>query len=313
MSGSVLITGGAGNLGRYVAQEFEQNYDVTLFDKMRPDAYTHWGTGSQFVWETKLPLVLGDLTDLGDLMRAITFSQCDTIVHVGAMSNRSELVRGIGGQQQRVPEDETMRVNTMGTFYVMDAARRLGVKKVVMISTLSVTGMHNLLNGEVYQVDYLPIDENHPLRPQSTYGLSKLLGEETLAAFTRGYGIRSVVLRPSGIYYPHRENMTLGVTPESGSTSFNPYVYVDARDLAIACRLALDADGLDPFEAFYVNTDTVLVEETRPVLERFYPDLKEKMGSLSGHDQAVSIDKARKKLGYEPKHSWRETNASGHA
>jgi nucleoside-diphosphate-sugar epimerase len=244
-------------------------------------------------------------------MRAIAHAQADAILHWGALPGPTELTEA-WKRPQRLPEDETMRVNTMGTYYLMDAARRLGVKQVVMASTFYVLGLGNRISGAPFAVDYLPIDEEHPCRPESTYGLSKLLDEEILAAFNRAYGIRTVAFRLMGVIYPHRETgwFNPGERPPSrpdhvGGPIGGTMQYVDARDVAQASELALDADGLDGFEAFYLSTDTTLVEETRSMVERCYPDLSEMAKNLRGHEGMVSIEKARQKLGYEPQYSWR--------
>ena len=306
MTQNVLITGGAGRCARYVAAELEGRYNVTLFDRVTPSQ-------SRIPWETKLPFVLGDLTNLGDCMRAIAHAKADAIIHLGAIPYATEhalRMSSIPGLP-RLPEDETMRVNTMGTFYILDAARRLGVQKVVMASTFYVLGLGFRHSKDPFVVEYLPIDEEHPLRPEDTYSLSKLLGEEMLKAFGRAYGIQGIAFRLMGIDYPddprHRKNHVPEVTPNHvGGPIGTTYQYVDARDVAQACRLALEAEGLDLFEAFYLSTDTQLAEETRTVVERLYPDLREMAKNLHGYEGIISIEKARRKLGYEPKHSWRQ-------
>lgn len=211
-----------------------------------------------------------------------------------------------------MPEDETMRVNTMGTFYLMDAARRLGVQTVIMASTYFVLGVGNRISSSPFKVSYLPIDEKHPLRPEDTYSLSKLLAEEILSAFNRAYGIRTVALRLLGVHYPEHARHTFGQTPlmESTATSVTGLVgttwqYVDARDVAQACRLALEAEGMNGFEAFFLATDTTLLEDTRVVVERLYPELEEMAATLCGKQGIISIEKARAKLGFTPQHSWR--------
>ena len=161
---------------------------------------------------------------------------------------------------------------------------------------------------------YVPIDEEHPLRPEDTYSLSKLLDEHILAAFTRAYGIKTVALRLMGVDYPHDRRHTMGSRPEGrpdhvGGPIGGTHQYVDAEDVALACRLSLEAQGLEDFEAFYISTDTTLAEETRPVVERLYPDLKDMAANLSGMEGMISIDKARRKLGYGPQHSWRNQGA----
>ena len=300
---NVLITGGAGNLARVVAEALCQDYQVVLFDRVTPGQ-------AQIPWETDLPFVLGDLTDLGDCMRAIAHAKADAIIHLGALAGPTELWPG--RMRQYLPEDETMRVNTMGTFYIMDAARRLGVQKVLFASTYYVLGLGNRISGKPFVVEYLPIDEEHPNRPESTYGLSKLLGEEILKAFTRAYGIQTIAFRLMGITFPHRDvgwfqpNLVPEATPNHvGGPIGTTYQYVDARDVAQACRLALVAQGLDPFEVFYLATDTMLAEDTRVVVERLFPDLREMAANLKGKEGMISIAKAQRKLGYEPQYSWR--------
>ena len=304
MEGNVLITGGAGNLARVVAEELRGDYSVTLFDRCSP-------ADARVPWETDLPFVLGDLTSLGDCIRAVAFSEAGIVIHLGALPGPSELMR-YPRAQQRMPEDETMRVNTMGTFYIADAARRLGVQKVLFASTYYVLGLGNRIGDAPFRVDYLPIDGDHPARPESTYGLSKLLGEQILAAFSRAYGMNAVVFRLMGLTFPHRESgwFHVPVSPEGkadhrGGPIGTTWQYLDARDVALACRLALKADNLDPFEILYLSTDTMLSEDTAEVVARTCPELQPLAEKLRGKEGMISISRAENKLGYSPQHSWR--------
>ncbi|MBM3188369.1 MAG: NAD(P)-dependent oxidoreductase [Chloroflexi bacterium] len=306
MSGpNILITGGAGNLARVVAEELRGDHDVTLFDRVTP-------AQARTPWETDLPFVVGDLTNLGDCLRAVAMARAEAIIHLGALAGPTELVPSWRRRQQFLPEDETMRVNTMGTFYILDAARRLGVRQVLFASTFYVLGLGNRISDAPFVVEYLPIDEGHPLRPEDTYGLSKVLGEEILAAFNRAYDIQTIAFRLMGVTYPHVNVgwFSTNVVPEAkpghvGGPIGTTFQYVDARDVARACRLALSAEGLDGFEAFYLATDTMLAEDTRVVVERLYPDLRAMAANLKGKEGMVSIEKARRKLGFEPQYSWR--------
>jgi UDP-glucose 4-epimerase len=307
MTKNVLITGGAGNLARYVADDFvKHGYVVTLFDRFTPKQVPS-------PWETDLPFVLGDLTSLADCMRAIALARAEAIVHLGAIPFNTEH-QPLKPSWSNLPEDETMRVNTMGTFYLMDAARRLGVKQVVMASTFYVLGLGFRISDKPYEVKYLPIDEEHPNTPEDTYSLSKVLDEEILQAFNRAYDIQGVALRLMGVDMPHRPTHKMGQVPEAqpgwvGGPKGTTWQYVDARDVAQACRLSLEAKGLDGFEAFYLSTDTQLVEETRAAVERLYPDLKEMAANLHGYEGIISIAKAQRKLGYQPQYSWRKKAA----
>src|SRR5690606_33468429 len=137
-----------------------------------------------------------------------------------------------------------MRVNTMGTYYLMDAARRFGVKTVVAASSYYVLGLGFRISGRPFQVDYLPIDEDHPLRPEDTYSLSKLMNEETLKAYGLAYGIRTVAFRLNGVDYPSMRDMyRYDIAPEArpnhvGGPVGTTHQYIDPRDAAQAFHLA---------------------------------------------------------------------------
>lgn len=309
---NVLITGGGGSLAEFVVQELRDKYQLTLFDQNHPRQHR------EHPWEIDLPFVLGDLTSFGDCMRAITLARAEAIVHLGAIPWNTELQPGKASPFRIVlPEDETMRVNEMGTYYLVDAARRLGVKRVAFASSFYVLGLGFRITDKPFQVDYLPIDEEHPLRPEDTYSLSKVLGEEMLKAFSRAYGIQTIALRLQPIDHKTARGLPGGqgerapLHPEArpdwvgGPTGWT-YQYVDVRDAALAFRLALEAEGLEEFEAFYIQTDTVLEEDTRAVVGRTCPDLKEMAANLHGKEGMISGQRAREKLGYEPQHSWRK-------
>lgn len=134
MGKNILITGGAGRLARYVADELKADNNVTLFDLITPDATPN-------PWETDCKFVLGNLTDLADCMRAITLSKAEVIIHLGAITHTTDQQPGNKSIQRR-PEDTTMQVNVMGTYYLMDAARRIGgVNKVIFASSYYALGL----------------------------------------------------------------------------------------------------------------------------------------------------------------------------
>jgi UDP-glucose 4-epimerase len=299
----VLITGASGRLGRYVSARLrEAGHEVTDFDAVpQPEQ------------DDPAPFILGDLTSLGDCLRAISYAEAEVIVHLAALPAPREVIKAPGwSQQQRAREDETMDVNTMGTYYLLDAARRLKtVKQVIFASSFYTLGLGNRISDKPFQVDYLPIDEDHPLRPEDSYGLSKVFGEELLQAYGRAYGIKAVAFRLMGVEFPHAPRHLVDVTPESspdhvGGPVVTTYQYVDARDVANACALAIDAvDALDDFEPFYLSTDTQYAEDTTDLVARLWPDLTEMAKSISGTDGVITDARARRKLGYQPEHSWR--------
>jgi UDP-glucose 4-epimerase len=267
----VLITGASGRLGRYVSARLrEAGHEVTDFDAVpQPEQ------------DDPAPFILGDLTSLGDCLRAISYAEAEVIVHLAALPAPREVIKAPGwSQQQRAREDETL-------------------------------GLGNRISDKPFQVDYLPIDEDHPLRPEDSYGLSKVFGEELLQAYGRAYGIKAVAFRLMGVEFPHAPRHLVDVTPESspdhvGGPVVTTYQYVDARDVANACALAIDAvDALDDFEPFYLSTDTQYAEDTTDLVARLWPDLTEMAKSISGTDGVITDARARRKLGYQPEHSWR--------
>ncbi|OXM82992.1 NAD-dependent epimerase/dehydratase family protein [Paenibacillus rigui] len=298
----VLVTGGAGRLARYTIEYLlERNYQVTAFDVISPDAET---------FPKEVQFIKGNLTSLEDNLRAMHLSDADAIIHLGAITHDTTMQPG-SVRIQRMPEDETMRVNTMGTYYLMDAARRFHVKTVVAASSYYVLGLGFRISNKPFQVHYLPIDEEHPLQPEDSYSLSKLFNEETLKAFGLAYGIRTVAFRLNGVDYPFQRHMyKYNTTPEArpnhvGGPIGTTHQYIDPRDAAQAFTLALEANNLELFEAFYLHTDSRHWEDTKTVIERHWPDLKQLAGNLIGTEGLITCRKLREKLGYQPQYSWR--------
>lgn len=323
MGKNVLVTGGSGRLGNYVCPFLkEKGYNVTNFDVVAPAP----GTAC---FNEKIPYIMGDFTNLGDCMRAIAGAQADVIVHLGAIPNNTELqppyamdynlqVQSGARFVQRMPEDSTMRINTMGTYYLLDAARRLNVKDVVFASSYFALGIGFRLSDTSFEPEYLPLDENHPCLPEDTYSLSKYLDEEICKAFTRAYGMKAIALRLLGVYYDNSEmhrnmykfgiNVPAATAEDKGWLSGNTYQFVDSRDIANIIALSIEKirdDSLKPFEAFFVATDTTYLENTTEVIEKRWPFLKEKGKNMKGTDGLITVEKAEKLLGYKPTYSWR--------
>ncbi|MBP7402768.1 MAG: NAD(P)-dependent oxidoreductase [Clostridia bacterium] len=196
---NVLITGGAGNLGRHVLEELKSaGYVCSLFDQTAPaEQPVPWQP------ERGTMFIKGKLTDLADCMRAITLSRATCIVHLGALPHASDQQPGRQFRPQALPEDTTMQSNVMGTYYLLDAARRLGVRKIVFASTFYTLGLGFRISDKPFVTEYLPMDENHPQRPEDTYSLSKLMGEEMVRAYCRAYDVKGVALPLIGISKPY--------------------------------------------------------------------------------------------------------------
>ena len=205
----------------------------------------------------------------------------------------------------------------LSTYNVFSAAALLGLGRVVWASSETVLGLpfgqshgQSLLDpsaapGHLPTPDYVPIDEEHPLRPHSSYSLSKVLSEEMARQFARWSNIPFVGLRYSAI----REPAEYAGFPESSrdphAGEWNVWGYVDARDVAQASRLSLTADvrGADVF--IIAAGDTASDRPNSELLRESFPNVALRPGT-GEHDTLLSIDKARRVLGYAPAYSWRD-------
>ena len=164
----VLVTGGSGFIGRHVVQKLlEAGYDVLVYDLKTPPI--------------QIPFIKGDVRDLGSVEDAMRGSQL--VVHLAAMVSAVEAMEN---------PSKAVETNVIGTFNVVEAARRCGVNKIVYAGSVAVYG----------EPMYLPIDENHPTIPKNVYGASKLSGESLLACYHGNYGLSYVSLRFFNVYGP---------------------------------------------------------------------------------------------------------------
>ncbi len=304
---NVLITGGAGNLGRHVYQELkEQGYQCSLFDQTSPsEQRTPWQP------ERGTMFIKGQLTNLADCMRAITLSRATCIIHLAALPFTSDQQPGRQWMPQMFPEDTTMQSNVMGTYYLMDAARRLGIKKVIFASSYYTLGLGFRISNKPYVVEYLPIDEDHPQRPEDTYSLSKLMGEEILKAYARAYDIKCYALRLMGVSYPYHP-YELGVSiadkkapDHRGGPNGTTGQYADARDIAYAIGLMIDKDLDVEFDVFNISTDNVYKESPKEYVANLLPDLVDLARDMGPEDELITCQKLKDTFGYKPKFSWR--------
>lgn len=295
----ITITGGTGSVAEYVAKELESQHSLVLFDRIKPGE-------NRFNFEIRHPVVVGDLTDFEACQQAVAGSEA--IIHLGAIPWPVEhpVWRERIPAALTMPWDETFRVNTMGSYYLMEAAKRAGVKTVVAITSNCVLGHGFRISSKPFPTAYLPIDEAHPYDPEDSYSLSKLLTEEIMAAYSRTYDIRCYAIRPATVFRP--EMMTSYAKSYTEPTSWSEWMfgYNDIRDVARAIHQCLDAaPSLPLFDAFYINAaDTLVLEDTRAVIERLQPQLAPLTSSLVGRQAMISFAKAERAFGYKPQYSW---------
>ena len=277
----VVVTGGAGKAGRAVVRDLlEHGYDVVNVDLLRDSKLT------------EQQQLVADLTDYGEAVDAL--KGADAVVHLAAIP-----APGLR------PDELTFRVNTTSTYNVFAAAQLLGLRRVVWASSETTLG----LPFERELPRYAPIDEEHPLLPESSYALSKVVSEEMARQFSRWSGTPHVGLRFSNVMEPHDYERFPGFWDDVQLRRWNLWGYVDARDVAQSCRLALEAD-LSGAEVFIIAAgDTVMNRPSADLMAEAYPDveLRDGVGELG---TLLSIDKARRQLGYEPAFSWRDAITS---
>lgn len=303
----VTITGGTGNVAEYLIKELEGKHDLVLFDRVPPGQ-------NRIQYEIKHPVVVGELLSVDDCERAVKGS--DAIIHLGAIPYPSEhpgtVARVTAMGRQPLPYDETMKINTMGTYYLMEAARRQAVKVVVASTSNCVLGHLESyrFSGRPFEIEYLPVDEQHPKHAEDTYSLSKQFQEEIMHAFTRAHGIRTYAIRPAGVARPERQidYAKSYKPPERWDQGFNGYA--DIRDLARAFRMCMEAGlagELPPFDDYYINNpDTWSLEDSKDMVARLRPDLASLGEGLVGRQSLISAAKAGRAFGWKAEHSWTE-------
>jgi nucleoside-diphosphate-sugar epimerase len=185
---------------------------------------------------------------------------------------------------------------------VFSAAKLAGVRNVVWASSETVLGL-----PFDTPPPYLPVDEDYPPRPESTYSLVKTLEEEMARQFCRwDPQLKMIGLRFSNVMYAADYEQFPAFDADSNLRKWNLWAYIDARDGAQAVRRALDHDqpGTDVF--IIANADTVMSRSSASLAAEVYPGVEVRK-ELGEHETLLSIDKARRVLGYEPEHSWRDS------
>jgi len=151
--------------------------------------------------------------------------------------------------------------------------------------------------------DYLPVDEDHPLRPEDPYGLSKEIGE-TIARSYAMKGLETISLRPSGVVAPE-ELEAIKKTGGRKASGFQAYSYIDARDLAVAFRLAVVQPLPGLTVMFVVADDSTIAEPLCELYPRIKPGIGGKASKLTGSRAAYANTRAKELLGWKPMYSWR--------
>jgi UDP-glucose 4-epimerase len=286
---TVAVTGSSGKLGRHVVAHLaEHGHRVIALDRV-PDPASRAAA-----------FVRVDLTDFGQVSEALTHVDdvhdgIDAVVHLAAIPAPGLTTNAA-----------TFSNNITATYNVFAAARRAGIRSIVWASSETVLG----LPFET-PPPYIPVDEKYHPRPESTYSLVKTLEEEMARQFCRWQpDLTMVGLRFSNVMDVGDYAQFPGFDADARARSWNLWGYIDGRDGAQAVRLALEycARGTGGVEVFVIaNADTVMSRSSAELAAEVFPDVPVTR-ALGEHETLLSIEKARRVLGYAPAHSWRDAS-----
>jgi nucleoside-diphosphate-sugar epimerase len=279
----VIVTGGHGKLGRACVQDLtEHGYDVLVFDS----------TPAPRADQRSVQI---DLSDFGQTLDAFLGldnhpGQVDAVVHLAAIP--------APGRQS---DARTYQNNTGCSFNVFHAAKRVGIKNIVFASSETVLGL-----PFDTPPPYVPVDEEYEPRPETSYSLGKVI-DETLARHLcrQDPDLKMYGLRLSNVKEPAEYAAFSGFDSDARLRKWNLWAYIDARDGAQAVRKAVEHPGKG-FETFIIaNADTVMTRPNKELMAEAFPSVPFRR-DVGPNETLLSIEKARRVLGYEPRHSWRD-------
>lgn len=288
----VLFTGGSGKAGRHVIPYLLAQGHRVLNVDLTP---------------LNLPGVdnlIADITDSGQMFNALTsyagfdelepgtgVPRFDAVVHFAAIARI--LI---------APDNETFRVNTIGTYNVIEAATKLGIRKVVIASSETAYGV--CFADGVVNPDYLPLDEAYDVNPVDSYGLSKVVNEATARSFAKRFGADIYALRIGNVVEPHEYVQDFPrYFANPALRRRNVFCYIDARDLGQIVDRCLKADGLG-YQVFNAgNDENGMNLENEVLIARFFPGVP-LTRSLTPHEALFSNTKVREVLGFREQHPW---------
>lgn len=284
----VAITGGSGRFGRFVVDEFRTDYDITVIDKAAPDRDVRY--------------VAADVLDLDAMSAAVEGH--DAVIHLAGIDS------GV-----KAPEHDYFETNVQGTWNVLAAAEAAGIRKSVICGSIAAFGLEAVEPRRA--PDYLPFDEDHPLRPDVAYDLSKQVCETVAESFARRGHMAVICLRPAWIIFPDKvhefdrrvREADGQAPPPPGHRPPPPHrAYVRPDDAARCFRLALERD-IGAYAVFNVGaSDTMSPAPTTDFMARTYgraiPARDPALFQRTPRTAAFGNDRARQLLGWEPTGDW---------
>jgi UDP-glucose 4-epimerase len=280
----ILVTGARGKVGAATVHRLLQaGHDITAVDRA-PAVYER---------AREVRYVQADLADAGHA--AAVIAGHDAVVHAAAIASPA-----------RNPPHVIFTNNLTSTYNALEASERSDVSRFVSISSETVPGFSYPVR--YFHAEYAPIDEEHPIRPQDAYAISKFFGELLVAATVRRSDLTAVSIRPTWVQWEGNIERNIGpiVRAEGEDKSASFWSYVSVYDLADLIALTLTSEVVRHEVLYAAAADNANGLDTHALIRRHFGDEVELRPLERSDGSGISTAKARRLLGWTPVRSWRE-------